>query len=76
MPPGLAGGAVPATRAVCRPACRACGRAVQPSPSRREDPLDKLDQLVEAAPEPENTVLTDDARLVRWTGASCSCCSR
>jgi hypothetical protein len=40
---------------------------VQPSPST-EDPLDKLDQLVDAAPEPENAVLTDNARLVRWTG--------
>jgi hypothetical protein len=40
---------------------------VQPSPST-EDPLDKLDQLVDAAPEPENAVLTDDARVVRWTG--------
>jgi hypothetical protein len=40
---------------------------VQPSPST-EDPLDKLDQLVAAAPEPENAVLTDDARVVRWTG--------
>ena len=40
---------------------------MQPSPST-EDPLDKLDQLVDAAPEPENAVLTDDARVVRWTG--------
>jgi hypothetical protein len=40
---------------------------VPPSPST-EDPLDKLDQLVAAAPEPENAVLTDDARLVRWAG--------
>ena len=40
---------------------------MQPSPST-EDPLDKLDQLVDAAPEPENAVLTDNARLVRWTG--------
>jgi hypothetical protein len=40
---------------------------VQPSPGT-EDPLDKLDQLVAAAPEPENAVLTDDAKLVRWTG--------
>jgi hypothetical protein len=40
---------------------------VQPSPST-EDPLDKLDQLVDAAHEPENAVLTDNAKLVRWTG--------
>ena len=37
------------------------------SPST-EDPLDKLDQLVDAAPEPENAVLTDNAPVVRWTG--------
>jgi hypothetical protein len=35
-----------------------------------DDPLDRLDQLVAAAPEPENTVLTDNARLVRWAGPS------
>ncbi len=40
---------------------------MKPSPST-EDPLDKLDRLVDAAPEPENAVLTDNARLVRWTG--------
>jgi hypothetical protein len=40
---------------------------VPPSPST-EDPLDKLDQLVDAAPEPENAVLTDNAPVVRWTG--------
>jgi hypothetical protein len=40
---------------------------VKPSPAA-EDPLDKLDQLVDVAPEPENAVLTDDARVVRWTG--------
>ncbi|HEY1915469.1 MAG TPA: hypothetical protein VGH27_07830 [Streptosporangiaceae bacterium] len=28
----------------------------------------KLDGLVEPAPEPENAVLADDARIVRWTG--------
>jgi hypothetical protein len=40
---------------------------VKPSPAA-EDPLDKLDQLVNVAPEPENAVLTDNARVVRWTG--------
>jgi hypothetical protein len=33
-----------------------------------DDPVAKLDTLVEPADEPENAVLTDDARLVRWTG--------
>jgi hypothetical protein len=30
--------------------------------------VSKLDGLVEPAPEPENVVLTDQARVVRWTG--------
>jgi hypothetical protein len=33
-----------------------------------DDPLSKLDGLVPAAGEPENAVLTDDARMVRWAG--------
>ena len=33
-----------------------------------EDLVERLDALVEPAPEPENAVLTDDARAVRWTG--------
>jgi hypothetical protein len=33
-----------------------------------DDPLSKLDGLVPAATEPENAVLTDDARVVRWAG--------
>jgi hypothetical protein len=33
-----------------------------------EDPIAKLDKLVEPAPEPENAVLVDESRLVRWTG--------
>ena len=33
-----------------------------------DDPLDQLDHLVDAAPEPENAVLTDESRLVRWAG--------
>jgi len=40
---------------------------VKPSPAA-EDPLEKLDQLVDVVPEPENAVLTDNARVVRWTG--------
>ena len=40
---------------------------MKPSPAA-EDPLEKLDQLVNVVPEPENTVLTDNARVVRWTG--------
>ena len=35
-----------------------------------EDPVARLDQLVDPAPEPENAVLTDNARLVRWAGPS------
>lgn len=42
-------------------------QAVKAPPSS-EDPLDKLDHLVDAAPEPENAVLTDNSRLVRWAG--------
>ncbi len=45
------------------------GSRVKPAPDA-QDPLTRLDQLVGAAPEPENTVLTDDARLVRWAGPS------
>jgi hypothetical protein len=37
----------------------------QPEP---EDLLERLDDLVPPAPEPENAVLTDDSRIVRWTG--------
>ncbi len=33
-----------------------------------DDIVSKLDALVERAPEPENAVLTDEARVVRWTG--------
>lgn len=32
------------------------------------DIVSKLDALVEPAPEAENAVLTDEARIVRWTG--------
>ncbi len=33
-----------------------------------EEVVSKLDSLVEPAPEPENDVLVDEARVVRWTG--------
>jgi hypothetical protein len=33
-----------------------------------EDVVDRLDTLVEPSGEPENAVLTDDSRFVRWTG--------
>jgi hypothetical protein len=33
-----------------------------------DDIVSKLDALVEPAPEAENAVLTDEARVVRWTG--------
>jgi hypothetical protein len=33
-----------------------------------EDLVEKLEHLVGPAPEPENAVLTDDSRIVRWTG--------
>jgi hypothetical protein len=37
----------------------------QPDP---EDLVARLDDLVPPAPEPENAVLTDNSRIVRWTG--------
>ncbi len=33
-----------------------------------EEVADQLDQLVKPAPEPENAVLLDNARVVRWAG--------
>jgi hypothetical protein len=33
-----------------------------------EDPVDRLDTLIPPAREPDNRVLTDNARAVRWTG--------
>ena len=33
-----------------------------------DDVVTKLDELVDPAPEAENAVLTDEARVVRWTG--------
>ena len=33
-----------------------------------EDLVTKLDKLVDPAAEPENAIMTDDARVVRWTG--------
>jgi hypothetical protein len=40
---------------------------VKPIPDP-EDLVTKLDKLVEPAAEPENAILTDNARIVRWTG--------
>ena len=40
---------------------------MKPAPDA-QDPLTRLDQMVGPAPEPENAVMTDDARLVRWAG--------
>jgi hypothetical protein len=39
-----------------------------PEPEVIADKFDKLDELVEPADEPENAVLVDNARLVRWAG--------
>jgi hypothetical protein len=33
-----------------------------------EDLAEKLDTLVEPVADPDNAVLTDNARVVRWTG--------
>ena len=33
-----------------------------------EDPVERLDALVAPAPEPENAVLADNTRAVRWAG--------
>lgn len=33
-----------------------------------DDPVSRLDALVKPAAEPENEILIDDARAVRWTG--------
>jgi hypothetical protein len=40
---------------------------LRPAPEP-EDIVSRLDALVERAPEAENLVLTDEARVVRWTG--------
>jgi hypothetical protein len=37
-----------------------------------EQAADQLDKLVGPAREPENAVLTDDARVVRWAGPAFS----
>jgi hypothetical protein len=51
------------------------GRAGQDQPEQgresgavAEDVIGRLDSLVEPAAEPENAVLTDDTRAVRWAG--------
>ena len=33
---------------------------------------DKLDELAEPAAEPDNAVLVDNARVVRWAGPACA----
>jgi hypothetical protein len=38
------------------------------SQGQSADPLSKIDDLVAAAPEAENAVFVDQARVVRWTG--------
>ncbi len=35
---------------------------------KAEEVVDRLDDLVEPAPEPENAVLVDEAQVVRWAG--------
>jgi hypothetical protein len=40
-----------------------------------EDVIEKLDALVPTAPEPENAVLTDQTRIVRWVGPLFAVCS-
>jgi|HubBroStandDraft_2_1064218.scaffolds.fasta_scaffold13326_1 hypothetical protein len=41
--------------------------ATEPAPGG-DELVSRLDRLVDPAPEPENAVLTDDARIVRWAG--------
>jgi hypothetical protein len=40
-----------------------------------DEAVGKLDALVEPASEPENKVLTDEARIVRWAGPLFALCS-
>jgi hypothetical protein len=40
---------------------------VKPGPEP-DDVIDKIDHLVDPAPEPENAILMDNSRLVRWAG--------
>ncbi len=65
--PARAARAAPGTRRCLPSGLLGTSRAVKPSPSA-DDPLNKLDQLVDPAPEPENAVLTDNAPVVRWAG--------
>jgi hypothetical protein len=44
-------------------------------PAEPEGLIDKLDSLVEPCPEPENQVLADNARVVRWAGPLFGACS-
>ncbi len=41
--------------------------AAEPAPDGA-DLVSRLDRMVDPAPEPENAVLTDDAKIVRWAG--------
>ncbi len=64
-------GRLPGARGMTTPAP---GGSPQPPEAGRQPEaapaglVDKLDLLVEPAAEPENAVLTDQTRLVRWTG--------
>lgn len=51
-----------------RPGPEPLATAPDAAPSGPDELVDKLDALVQPAPEPENAVLTDETRLVRWTG--------
>ncbi len=44
------------------------GRIAVNSVPGPDELLSRLDHLVDTAPEPENAILTDNARIVRWTG--------
>jgi hypothetical protein len=48
--------------------CRLTARGVAVTIPEPGPIVGKLDELVSPAPEPENAVLTDETRVVRWTG--------
>jgi hypothetical protein len=70
--PALAAAGLPTSPtdpvSACRPDLQPAGGGLVSPAGDHKDLVEKLDTLVAAATEPENTVLTDDARLVRWTG--------